>query len=503
MRQIPVTRGRETLATDRRYRVILVLVLTFGPTVARAADYSVAGFSDTPVATGLDQPTDFTWTPDGRMLILEKTGKVRLVVGGVLQASVALTLTVESSGEMGLLGICLDPDFATNGYVYIYYTRVAPANRLSRFTMSGATIDSGSEVVLLDNIDATSGTHNGGTVDVGPDGKLWIAPGDSGSAPFGEKSQNLAPGSYSGKVLRLELNGSPAVGNPFLGDATKEPRIYAYGLRNPFRFTFRPSNGALFATDVGDLTWEEIDVITKGGNYGWPTAEGPLNQASCAGCIPPVFSYDHGTGRTIVGGAFVTGASYPGLQGKYVLGDYVDDWIRFLEFDGSNAVVGGLQDLATSAEGPVAFHNGPDGLLYYAAIKTGVIYRINPPPAALFTVAPCRAIDTRSAAGPFGGPVLDAGKTRTFTLAGRCAIPATARSVSANVTVTGPTAAGDLRFYPSSGSLPAASAINFNAGQTRANNTILTLSPDGAFSVRCDMPSGGVHLLLDVNGYYE
>ncbi len=503
MRDIPVTRGRGALATARRGGAALVLGLALAPAVARAADYSIAGFTDTAVVTTLDQPTDFAWTPDGRMLILEKTGKVRLVVGGVLQTDAVVSLPVESSGEMGLLGICLDLNFASNGYVYLYYTTKAPANRLSRFTMSGATIESASEAVLLDNIDATSGTHNGGTVAIGPDGKLWIAPGDSGSFPVGEKSQNLSPGSYSGKVLRMELNGSPAAGNPYLGDATKEQRIYAYGLRNVFRFTFRPSNGALFAADVGDLTYEEIDVVTSGGNYGWPTAEGPFGQSGCTGCIPPVFSYDHGIGRTIVGGAFVTGASYPGLQGKYVLSDYVDDWIRFLEFDGSNAVVGTLQDLATSAEGPVAFHNGPDGLLYYAAIKSGSIYRINPPPASFFTLAPCRAIDTRNAAGPFGGPALAAGETRAFTLAGRCTIPASARSVSANVTVTGPTARGDLRFYPSSGSLPASSAINFNAGQTRANNTILTLSPAGALSIRCDMPSGGVHLLLDVNGYFE
>jgi len=301
----------------------------------------------------------------------------------------------------------------------------------------------------------------------------------------------------------MERDGSPAAGNPYLGDTAKEPRIFAYGFRNPFRFTFRPSNGALFAADVGDVTWEEIDVVTGGGNYGWPTAEGPLGQSGCTGCIPPVFSYDHGVGRTVIGGVFVTGASYPALQGKYVVGDYVDDWIRILEFDASNVVVGGLQDLATSAEGPVSFHNGPDGLLYYAAIKSGVVYRINPPPAQFHTLTPCRVLDTRNAPGPWGGPALSAGGTRAFALAGQCGISAAARAVSANLTVTGPSAAGDLRFYPSSGMVPPSSTINFSAGQTRANNAVLTLSPAGALSVRCDMPSGGVHLILDVNGYFE
>src|SRR5262249_32678936 len=169
--------------------------------------------------------------------------------------------------------------------------------------------------------------------------------GDAGTG--GDKSQNLAPGQFSGKVLRMELDGSAAAGNPFSGDATKEARIWAYGFRNPYRFTFRPSNGALFAADVGQITFEEIDVVTGGGNFGWPQVEGTLELAPCPGCVAPVFAYDHGAGRAIIGGVFVTGSAYPGLEGKYVFGDYVDSWIRFLEFDSNNAPVGGAAELAT------------------------------------------------------------------------------------------------------------------------------------------------------------
>src|SRR5207302_233570 len=132
------------------------------------------------------------------------------------------------------------------------------------------------------------GNHNGGTVLIGPDGKLWAAPGDSGTG--GAKAQNLSPypyeGAFSGKVLRMELDGSPAAGNPFLGDATKEPRIYEYGHRNPFRFSFRPSNGSLYIGDVGQSTREELDVGAAGGNFGWPYMEGTIQQPGGPGPCP-------------------------------------------------------------------------------------------------------------------------------------------------------------------------------------------------------------------------
>src|SRR5438552_16626371 len=271
-------------ASARRSIFLAILVLVLTPAAGRSATYTIAGFSDTAVVTTLSQPTAFAWTPDGRMLVLEKAGRVRIVVNGVLQGTSALDISasVDSGFEKGLLGICLHPGFAINGYVYLYYTNKVPKNRISRFTMSGNTL--GSELVILDNIDATNGNHNGGNIQIGPDGKLWAAPGDSGTG--GAKSQDLSVGSLNGKVLRGELDGAPAAGNPFLSDATKDARIWAYGFRNPFRFTFRPSNGSLYVADVGQESREELDVVTTAGNYGWPMAEG--NLGSCAGCIPPV-----------------------------------------------------------------------------------------------------------------------------------------------------------------------------------------------------------------------
>jgi hypothetical protein len=220
-------------------------------------------------------------------------------------------------------------------------------------------------------------------------------------------------------------------------------------------------------------------------------------------CIPPVFDYVRTVGTTVTGGAFVTGNAYPpSLQGRYVFADYGADWIRFLEFDSNNSLVGGLQNLATGAEGPVAFHQGPDGYLYYAAIKSGKIYRINYA-KNFYTVTPCRVFDTREAAGPWGGPRLAAGSERMFTVGGRCGIPATARAVSVNVTVTEPTDFGFLVLFPGGGPPPLASAINFRPGQTRANNAIVTLGPGGDLVVRTGMASGGVQAILDVSGYFD
>ena len=492
------------------------LIFVFlSPASAPAATYSVAGFSDTAIVTGLNQPTDFAFLPDGRILILEKPGRVLVAPlgGGATTVALDITANVDDGSEKGLLGICLHPSFASTGWIYLYYTTNTPRNRISRFTLTGSTISSGSESIVLDNIEATNGNHNGGTVLVGPDGKLWAAPGDSGTGASTDppKAQDLRATSssrFNGKVLRMELDGSPAAGNPFLADSSKEPRIYAFGFRNPFRFSFRPSNGSLYVGDVGSAGTqdrEEVDVVIAGGNYGWPWAEGStIYTPPCTGCLPPAFDYTRATGTTIIGGVFVTGNAHPAfLQGKYVLGDNGSSWIKYLEFDANDAAVGGLHDLATSAEGPVSFHQGPDGYLYYAAINTGRIYRIQYG-KNFHTVTPCRILDTRDPAGPWGGPALAAGADRTFVIAGRCGIPTTARAVSVNLTVTGPTDFGHLVVFPAGGVvLATTSAINFRPGQTRANNAIVTLGAAGDIVVRTGMASGGVQFILDVDGYFD
>jgi glucose/arabinose dehydrogenase len=488
----------------------LAVVLTVLAAPARAATYSVAGFSDTAVVSGLDQVTDFAFLPDGRILVLEKPGRVKIAPsgGGVPVLALDMTAAVDEFSERGLLGVCLHPAFATNGYVFLYYTANGPKNRISRFTLTGSTL--GSELAILDNIEATNGNHNGGTVLIGTDGKLWAAPGDSGTG--GAKAQILdaaSPSRFNGKVLRMELDGSPPADNPFVGDPTKEPRIWAYGFRNPFRFSFRPTNGSIYIGDVGQSTREELDVGVAGGNFGWPYMEGTIQQPGGPGpcpatttCLPPVFDYPRTVGTTIIGGVFVTGNAYPAsLRGKYLFGDNGASWIKYLEFDGNDGLVGGLQNLATGAEGPVAFHVSPDGFVYYAAINTGKIYRINYP-HNFNTLTPCRIIDTRDAPGLLGGPPLAAGQERTFVLGGRCGVSINARAVAVNVTVVLPAASGYISIFPEGGPTPTSSIINFQPGQVRANNATLTVGPGGAIVVRNGSP-GAVDFILDVNGYFE
>lgn len=209
-------------------------------------------------------------------------------------------------------------------------------------------------------------------------------------------------------------------------------------------------------------------------------------------------------GRSVIGGVFVTGNVYPGfLQGKYVFGDYVGNWIRYLDFASNDTLSGTLQNLASSVEGPVSFGTGPDGYLYYTAINAGRIYRINPPGRSFYTITPCRAVDTRNPAGPFGGPALSAGASRTFAIAGRCGIPATANSVSANVTVTQPASGGFVVTFPGGSFPPLTSLIDFGPNQTRANSAILTLNGSGDVSVGATLGSGSAHVLIDVNGYFQ
>src|SRR5262245_1778647 len=217
MRHIPATRGGGSLAAAGRGAWAIAFLSALAPRSAAAATYSVAGLSDTAVVQNLASPTDFQWLPDGRLLILEKDGRVRIVVGGALQPDPALDLTaqVDSFSQQGLLGIAVDPNFGSNGFVYLYYTfrttpPTVPRNRISRFHVSGNALEPGTETILLDHIDAVNGENNGGTLAFGPDGKLWAAPGDAGTG--GDKSQNLAPGQFSGKVLRMELDGSAAAG---------------------------------------------------------------------------------------------------------------------------------------------------------------------------------------------------------------------------------------------------------------------------------------------------
>jgi glucose/arabinose dehydrogenase len=343
---------------------------------APAAANLPAGFTETLVAGGLDRPTAFAFAPDGRIFVTEQGGAVRVIQNGTVLDQPFVTLTVNAVGERGLLGIAFDPAFATNGFVYLYYTATTPTlhNRVSRFRASGNVAAPGSEVPILDleNLGATN--HNGGALHFGPDGKLYVAVGENGTA---SNAQTLA--NRLGKILRLNPDGSIPPDNPFFGAASGANRaIWALGLRNPFTFAFERGTGRMFVNDVGQNAWEEINEGIRGANYGWPATEGPHSDPRF---VQPLFAYGHGDGATtgcaITGGAFydVAGPFPAEYRGDFFFGDFCSGWIR--RFDPATGQATGF---ATGLLAPVDLRVQPDGALYYLdrglGRETGVVRRI-------------------------------------------------------------------------------------------------------------------------------
>src|SRR5687768_15264462 len=253
-----------------------------------------SGFTETRVVSGLPSPTAMAFAPDGRLFVAEQGGRLRVVKNGQLLATPFLTVSVSSVGERGLLGVTFDPNFATNRFVYVYYTATSPAvhNRLSRFTANGDVAVAGSETVLLELNNLSSATnHNGGALHFGNDGKLYVAVGENATGSHSQTLSNLL-----GKMLRLNADGSIPTDNPFFTTASGVNRaIWALGLRNPFTFAIQRTTGRLFINDVGQNTWEEINDGIAGSNYGWPTTEGTTTNPSFRS---PLLSYGHGTGAT-------------------------------------------------------------------------------------------------------------------------------------------------------------------------------------------------------------
>lgn len=357
--------------------VCLFLIQLFQPVVARAATLP-AGFSETLIASGLSNPTAMQFAPDGRLFVCQQGGALRVIKNGVLLATPFLTLSVDSQGERGLLGIAFDPNFATNGFLYVYYTTTENGvhNRISRYTANPNNPDvvlAGSEFRVAD-LEPLSGAtnHNGGALNFGPAGKLYVAVGENANTAH---SQTL--GNRLGKMLRLDADGTIPTDNPFTGTPGANPSIWALGLRNPFTFAFRPSDGRMHINDVGAGTYEEINLGVAGANYGWPNSEGPTTNPAFRG---PIHYYGRSDGCAITGGAFYSPASirFPsGYFDDYFYADFCGGWIRRLDANG--APIAG--NFATGISSPVDLKVSGDGRLYYLArgggSNTGVVYAID------------------------------------------------------------------------------------------------------------------------------
>jgi len=299
----------------------------------------------------------------GRLFVVEQAGVIRVFANDSAAASSATFLDIRdrvaSGGEMGLLGLAFHPDFDQNGLFYVDYTTgssSAPRTVISEFSASGNSADVASERFLL-QVDQVAPNHNGGMIAFGADGFLYIGLGDGGGANDpGRNGQNK--GTLLGSILRIDVDNKDAnleyaipTDNPFVGDGNGvREEIFAYGLRNPWRFSLDAPTGDLWVGDVGQNRREEIDLVLSGGNYGWPRMEGfdcfdpsrPNNPpANCdqTGLLLPAKDYSHALGCSVTGGYVYRGSRRPELVGAYIYGDFCSGTIWLLRMVGGSVVV--------------------------------------------------------------------------------------------------------------------------------------------------------------------
>jgi glucose/arabinose dehydrogenase/PKD repeat protein len=353
-----------------------------------------AGFVRTTLASGFSEPTSLAIAPDGRLFVGQRDGRVRVYANGQLQVQPLVDVPCENGGgERGLVGLCLDPQFASNGYLYAFHTTPEPRDVVTRFTVVGSTASLASAQVIWAAADLASDFHHGGALAFGADGRLYIAVGDQRTPANAQ-----TPANEYGKLLRLNPDGSVPADNPFVGVSGAAPSLFALGLRNPFRLAVDPLSGRMWLGDVGansTNSFEELNPIAAGANFGWPNQEGPACfVSSCANHTFPTFSYAHDDPQffwnqpqgSVTAGAVYRGATFPaGYQGNLFFGDYANRWIRRAVFDAAGA----LQSVHTFVASPEAgtvvdLEVGPDGALYYVTI--GIAWTGAPDPAAVHRI---------------------------------------------------------------------------------------------------------------------
>jgi len=362
---------------------------TFGP-----VSVSLAAF-----ATGFASPIGVSVAPgDPRLFVIQQTGQVVIVVGGK-KAGTFLDISARMSccGERGLLGLAFHPKYATNGRFFVRYTIPSGDVRVSEFHVSSNPnkADPASEKVILTIPHPSYANHNGGRIEFGPDGYLYIGTGDGGSGGD-PNNHGQALDTLLGKMLRIDIDATSGslpyaipTTNPFAGQADKRGEIFAYGLRNPYTFSFDRVTGDLWIGDVGQDKWEEIDrarAADGGGNgidYGWSVMEGnhcykPSSDCIKDGLTPPLAEYFHGDsdsiGCAVISGYVYRGVAHPELAGRYFFGDYCSGRIWDVASDGP--AVQTPQDLLESGLQITGWGEGSDGELYLTAANGG-LYRLS------------------------------------------------------------------------------------------------------------------------------
>lgn len=340
------------------------------------------------VASGLSSPLYLTSpAADPRLFIVEQPGRVRIVKNGQLLARPFLDIgdRVKAGGEQGLLGLAFHPRYDQNGFFYVDYTDRTGDTRVERYQVSASDPDvaerQSARLILFQQ--QPFANHNGGMLLFGPDHKLYIGLGDGGSGgdPQGN-GQNL--GTLLGKILRIDIDaGDPYAvppDNPFVGRTGARGEIWAYGLRNPWRFAFDSASGTLLIGDVGQNAWEEVDAApaSAGGlNYGWNRLEATHCYASSTcdstGTVRPVLEYGHGEGCAVTAGFVYRGKAAPALAGQYVYSDYCAGWVRSFELQGGAAT--NLRTWDVGDVGQVLSYGVDSGGELYLLSSNGNVYR--------------------------------------------------------------------------------------------------------------------------------
>ncbi len=341
------------------------------------------------VASGLGSPVHLTAPAgDGRLFVVEQAGRIRIVRGGELLATPFLDIDsiVQGGAERGLLSMAFHPQYATNGFFYVNYSDNSGDTRVVRYSVTADpnVADPGSAKILL-TIEQPFPNHNGGQLAFGPDGMLYIGMGDGGSGgdPLGS-GQDL--GTLLGALLRIDVDGGDPYAvppdNPFVGVGSARDEIWAFGLRNPWRFSFDPPSGLIFIADVGQNAWEEVSVAPANSaarNYGWNVMEGLhcFGAATCdqTGLTLPAVEYANGSiGCSVIGGFVYRGSAIPETVGHYFYSDYCSGWLRSFRYVQGSATderewevgsVGGVLSFGVDAQGEL-----------YILSQSGRVYRL-------------------------------------------------------------------------------------------------------------------------------
>jgi glucose/arabinose dehydrogenase len=360
------------------------------PLPAAASFPDPSAYTWSPFVTGLYLPVDIKNAGDGsgRLFIIERPGRIRIVKDGLLFQDPFLDISdrIGSKGsEQGLLGLAFHPQYPTNGFLYVNYTDLNGDTVISRFSVSpdANRADPSSELKML-TIDQPHANHNGGSVVFGPDGDLYLGLGDGGSQgdPNGN-GQSL--NTLLGKILRIDVDHdipySIPPDNPYVSGGGGLPEIWASGLRNPWRFSFDPATGDMYIGDVGQDSWEEIDVVpagTSGGlNFGWNVYEGnhPYSGSASSAFIFPVAEYSHSEGCSVTGGVISRGVGLPAWNGIYLYGDFCTGYVWGLLKQGGSWK---SQRLFETGLGLSTFGVDEAGEIYLADYRSGTIYRLAP-----------------------------------------------------------------------------------------------------------------------------